>query len=78
MGGIPLELITMLGSGLLSGVMTIWSQSQKAKQDAFKRAIDGLAAQSEATDLARRYENKGFRRSNSWIHTMESRFFIFN
>ena len=60
MGGLPLELITMLGSGLLSGVLTMWSQSQKAKQDAFKRAIDGLAAQSEATDLARRYENKGF------------------
>lgn len=60
MGGLPLELITMLGSGLLSGVMTLWGQSQKAKQDAFQRAIDGLAAQSEATDLARRYENKGF------------------
>ena len=58
--GIPLELITMLGSGLLSGVMTLWGQSAKAKQDAFQRAIDGLAAQSEATDLARRYENKGF------------------
>ena len=58
--GIPLELITMLGSGLLSGVMTLWGQSAKAKQDAFKRAIDGLAAQSQATDLARRYENKGF------------------
>ena len=57
---IPLELITMLGSGLLSGVMTLWGQSAKAKQDAFQRAIDGLAAQSEATDLARRYENKGF------------------
>jgi len=50
----------MLGSGLLSGVMTLWGQSQKAKQDAFQRAIDGLSAQSEATDLARRYENKGF------------------
>lgn len=60
LGGLPLELITMLGSGLMSGLMTLWSQSQKAKQDAFKRAIDGLAAQSEATDLARRYENKGF------------------
>ena len=58
--GIPLELITMLGSGLLSGVMTLWGQSAKAKQDAFQRAIDGLAAQSQATDLARRYENKGF------------------
>jgi len=60
LGGLPLELITMLGSGLLSGVMTLWGQSAKAKQDAFQRAIDGLAAQSKATDLARRYENKGF------------------
>ena len=58
--GIPFELITMLGSGLLSGVMTLWSPSQKAKQDAFNRAIEGLSAQSQATDLARRYENKGF------------------
>ena len=58
--GIPLELMTMLGSGLLSGVMTLFSQGQKAKQDAFSRAIEGLSAQSEATDLARRYENKGF------------------
>jgi len=58
--GIPLELITMLGSGLLSGLMTLWGQSQKAKQDAFNRAIEGLSAQSKATDMARRYENKGF------------------
>ena len=58
--GIPFELITMLGSGLLGGVMTLFSQSQKAKQEAFSRAIEGLSAQSEATDLARRYENKGF------------------
>ena len=31
--GFPLELVTMLGSGLLSGVMAIWSQSMKAKQE---------------------------------------------
>ena len=58
--GIPLELVTMLGSGLMGGVMTLWSQGMKAKQDSFQRAIDGLSAQSTATDLARRYENKGF------------------
>jgi|TARA_R110000822_G_scaffold220439_7_gene354401 hypothetical protein len=58
--GIPFELITMLGSSLLAGVLTLWSQSQKSKQEAFQRAIDGLAAQSKATDLARRYENTGF------------------
>ena len=60
LGGIPLELITMLGSSLLGGFMTIWSQNMKSKQEAFQRAIDGLAAQSKATDEARRYENKGF------------------
>jgi len=60
LGGIPLELVTMLGSSLLGGFMTIWSQNMKAKQEAFQRAIDGLAAQSKATDEARRYENKGF------------------
>ena len=60
LGGIPLELITMLGSSLLGGFMTMWSQNMKAKQEAFQRAIDGLAAQSKATDEARRYKNKGF------------------
>lgn len=60
LGGIPLELITMLGSSLLGGFMTMWSQNMKAKHEAFQRAIDGLAAQSKATDEARRYENKGF------------------
>ena len=44
----------------MSGLMTLWSQSQKAKQAAFDRAITGLSAQSEATDLARKYENTGF------------------
>ena len=60
LGGIPLELVTMLGSSLLGGFMTIWSQNMKSKQEAFQRAIDGLAAQSKATDEARRYENRGF------------------
>lgn len=30
--GLPLELITMLGSTVLGGVMSIWGQSIKAKQ----------------------------------------------
>lgn len=32
MFGLPLELITMLGSTVLGGVMTVWGQSIKAKQ----------------------------------------------
>lgn len=67
LGGIPLELVTMLGSSLLGGVMTIWSQNMKSKQEAFQRAIDGLAAQSKATDEARRYENKGFQMTRRLI-----------
>ena len=65
--GIPFELITMLGSGLLSGLLKIWGQSMKSKQEAFQRSIDGLAAQSKATDLARRYENRGFQFTRRFI-----------
>jgi hypothetical protein len=32
MGGLPIELLTMLFSTVLGGVMTIWGQSIKAKQ----------------------------------------------
>ena len=32
MGGLPVEMITMLGSSLLGGFMSIWGQSIKAKQ----------------------------------------------
>ena len=32
MSGLPVEMITMLGSSVLGGVMTIWGQSIKAKQ----------------------------------------------
>ena len=32
MGGLPIELLTMLFSTVLGGVMSIWGQSIKAKQ----------------------------------------------
>jgi hypothetical protein len=32
MGGLPLELLTMLFSTVLGGVMSIWGQSMKARQ----------------------------------------------
>ena len=46
MGGLPVEMITMLGSSLLGGFMSLWAQSIKAKQ--------------AEIDKARRYENTGF------------------
>jgi hypothetical protein len=39
LGGLPVEMITMLGSSVLGGIMSIWSQSIKAKQDEKKNVI---------------------------------------
>jgi|TARA_R100001530_G_C4232847_1_gene133118 hypothetical protein len=60
MFGLPVEMITMLGSSVLGGVMTIWGQSIKAKQEAQKMLLARGKFQMEEIDKARRYENKGF------------------
>ena len=60
MFGLPVEMITMLGSSVLGGVMTIWGQSIKAKQEEQKMLLARGKFQMEAIDKARRYENKGF------------------
>ena len=36
MFGLPMEVISMIGSTLLGGVMTMWGQAAKDKQDQFK------------------------------------------
>ncbi len=58
--GIPFELVTLLGSGLMGGIMSLWSQSIKSKQATHVMAIEALKAQAGATDKARRYSNSGF------------------
>ena len=60
MFGLPVEMITMLGSSVLGGVMTIWGQSIKAKQEEQKMLLARGKFQMEEIDKARRYENKGF------------------
>jgi len=60
MFGLPVEMITMLGSSVLGGVMSIWGQSIKAKQDAQKMLLARGKFQMEEIDKARRYENPGF------------------
>ena len=60
MGGLPVEMITMLGSSLLGGFMSIWGQSIKAKQAEQKMLLARGKFQMEEIDKARRYENKGF------------------
>ena len=60
MGGIPMELITMLGSSLLGGVMSIWGQSIKAKEANNKLMMAAMTKEAEVIDKARRYENPHF------------------
>ena len=58
--GIPFEMITMLGSTVLGGVMSIWSQSIKAKQAEQKKLLQRAEVQTAAFKEAREYENVGF------------------
>jgi len=58
--GIPFEIITMLGSTLLSGFMGIWSQSIKARQDEQKMLIARAGVQIQAFKDAREYDNSKF------------------
>ena len=56
----PFEMITMLGSTVLGGVMTIWSQSIKAKQAEQKMLLARADKQAEIFKEAREYEKPGF------------------
>ena len=56
----PFEMITMLGSTVLGGIMSIWSQSIKAKQAEQKMLLQRAEVQTEAFKEAREYENVGF------------------
>ena len=60
MGGLPVEMITMLGSSLLGGFMSIWGQSIKAKQAEQKMLLARGKFQMESIEKARTYDNKGF------------------
>jgi hypothetical protein len=53
-------MITMLGSTVLGGVMSIWSQSIKAKQAEQKMLLARAKVQTEAFKEAREYDNVGF------------------
>jgi len=60
LGGLPVEMITMLGSSVLGGVMSMWSQSIKAKQEQQKLLLARGKFQMDEINKARKYDNKGF------------------
>ena len=58
--GFPLEMVTMLGSTIMSGVMSMISQSLKAKQEQQKLLLARAEFQAETFKAAREYDNAGF------------------
>ena len=60
--GFPFEIITMLGSTLLSSVLSIWSQSRKAKAEEQKLLITRgeFQIKSKKQSLDHGLKDKGF------------------
>lgn len=58
MGGLPLELVTMLGSTVLGGVMSIWGQSIKAKEAQQKMLMERANFNMQAANTAREHGAK--------------------
>ena len=56
----PFEIITMLGSTLLSSLISLWSQRMKAKQDEQKVLITRGEFQLKVIESARNVQDKGF------------------
>ena len=57
--GFPFEIITMLGSTVLGGVMSVWAESRKAKQDNQKLLITRGEFEMKARKAARDVKDKG-------------------
>ena len=58
--GFPFEIITMLGSTVLDGVMSVWAESPKAKAEAQKLLITRGEFEMKAHKAARDVKDKGF------------------
>lgn len=57
MFGLPLEAITMMGSTVLGGVMTMWGQAAKDKQDQFEMMMKRNGQIEEGVQNARQMQN---------------------
>jgi len=66
--GIPFEMITMLGSTVLGGVMSIWSQKIKAKESEQKLLIERNAVQQKALRQQESMRTQGFNGQDVSLH----------
>ena len=68
----PFELITMVGSTLLSGVMSMMAQSMKAKQD-YQKILNEIRKGYELPEVAKKYKTRtGQIRKNFELATIET------
>ena len=58
--GIPFELITMLGSGLLGGIMTLWGMKLKAELQRQDYMLKAAQLRNKAVDKARQVNTPEF------------------
>ena len=58
--GFPFEIITMLGSTILGGLLSVWAESRKAKAEQQKLLITRGEFEMKAVEAARNVDNKGF------------------
>ena len=56
----PFEIITMLGSTIISSLLSLWAQRIKAKQKEQELLITRGKFQLQSIEAARNVENKGF------------------
>lgn len=57
---IPPELVTLLGSSVLGGIMQIGSRTLEARRRERLFTLQALNAKAQIISEARRYENRGF------------------
>lgn len=72
---LPLELITLLGSSIIGGLIKIWGASVHAKHQIHLMNIQALKVNASIIKDARQYENKGFQWTRRLI-ALTSVFFI--
>ena len=56
----PTELVTLIGSSALGGMMKLWARAQDSRRQERLLTIHSLNAQAKIVDEARRYEQGGF------------------
>lgn len=58
--GIPFELITLLGSTFLGGVMKLWGMKQQDKMAQNKALLERAGLRKKAVAEAREFQNEGY------------------